>query len=96
MKSDDFLAWLSAISGMSAGRRTEALAALEKAGGDAARESPCRRGVSGERMRWGRPVLSGSSVRGARIARVAKSSAGVARMGFCGFAARVAGARSTR
>ena len=35
MKSDDFLAWLSAISGMSAGQRTEALAALEKAGGDA-------------------------------------------------------------
>ena len=35
MKSDDFLAWLSAISGMRAGQRTEALAALEKAGGDA-------------------------------------------------------------
>ena len=38
MKSDDFLAWLSAISGMSAGQRTEALAALERAGGDASSE----------------------------------------------------------
>ena len=32
MKADDFAAWLSAISGMNEGQRTEAVAALEKAG----------------------------------------------------------------
>ena len=31
MQAEDFTAWLSAISGMSEGQRTEALAALEKA-----------------------------------------------------------------
>ena len=36
MKSEDFSVWLSAISGMSAAQRTEALAALEKAAADAA------------------------------------------------------------
>jgi len=36
MKAEDFTAWLSAISGMSEGQRTEAMAALEKAGAVAA------------------------------------------------------------
>ena len=36
MKSEDFSVWLSAISGMSAAQRTEALAALKKAAADAA------------------------------------------------------------
>jgi hypothetical protein len=31
MKAEDFAAWLSAISGMNEGQRTEAIAALEKA-----------------------------------------------------------------
>ena len=31
MKAEDFAGWLSAISGMSEGQRTEAIAALEKA-----------------------------------------------------------------
>ena len=35
MQSEDFLVWLSAISGMSATQRAEALAALEKAAPDA-------------------------------------------------------------
>ena len=35
MKSEAFSAWLLAISGMSAGQRAEALAALEKAAADA-------------------------------------------------------------
>src|SRR5271156_3343333 len=35
MKAEDFLVWLSAISGMSGAQRTEALAALEKAAADA-------------------------------------------------------------
>ena len=35
MKSEDFLAWLSAISGMSEAQRAEALAALERAAAEA-------------------------------------------------------------
>ena len=36
MKAEDFTAWLSAISRMSAGQRAEAMTALEKAGASAA------------------------------------------------------------
>jgi hypothetical protein len=41
MKAEDFAAWLSAISGMNEGRRTEAIAALEKASGAARTDFCC-------------------------------------------------------
>ena len=93
MKSEDFSIWLSAISGMSAVQRAEALAALEQAAGEA---GPRRRRAIGARTRSERLGSSGSSVRAVPIARAARSSAGAVRTGFCVIAARVAGARSTR
>ena len=73
MKSEDFSAWLSAISGMSAAQRTEALAALEKAAADAASdedEGQAERGCAGnDRRRAGR--ASGlSALRGSRNRRL--------------------------
>ena len=90
MKSEDFSAWLLAISGMSAAQRTEALTALKKASGGrrcGVRDENDRQAA--QRMRSERPASSGSSVRAVRIARAARSSAGVVRTGFCGIAAKL-------
>ena len=43
MRAEDFAAWLSAISGMSAEQRAEAMAALEKAGGSGTRSAELQR-----------------------------------------------------
>ena len=95
MKSEDFSVWLSAISGMGADQRAEALAALKKAAaGEAA--SGAKEGQPSRRTRLGRAASSGLRLRGVRIARAARLSAGVVRTGFCAIAARAAGARSTR
>ena len=48
------------------------------------------------RTRLERPAMSVWRPKAVPIARAEKSSAGAARTGFCGFAARVAGAPSTR
>jgi transposase-like protein len=47
MKSEDFAAWLSAISGMSEGQRADAMAALEKAAAIAAEAGPGERKAGG-------------------------------------------------
>jgi hypothetical protein len=105
MKAEDFSAWLSAIAGLSGAQRGEALEALKRAEGGEARSgsevSPGRggarrRGAAAERMGLDRPAMSVWKARAAHIARAAKSSAGAAHTAFCGFAARAAGARSTR
>ena len=97
MKGEDFAAWLSAISGLNEGQRTEAIAALEK---PRARSGPrgrfCEEGrpAQPKATRWERPVTSASRLRAVLIARDARSSVGAARTDFCGFAAR-AGAGGT-
>ena len=101
MRAQDFPGWLAAIAGLSAEQRGEAVLALAKAGEGAAapedlaalhRESDA---PSGRRTRLERQALSGWKAGAARIARVARSSAGAARTGCCDSAARVADARST-
>ena len=99
MKGEDFAAWLSAISGMNEGQRTEAIAALEKAsavgaeGGGSAKKAS-QRGrqkdalgtTSHERVAaQGCPHCAGREVVGWGRSH-----------GLCGFAARAAGAPSTR
>ena len=95
MKVEDFAAWVAAISGMSEDQRREAMVALEKASvvGGAAAASAKKGGKRGRRRTGSeRPASSAWRLRGVPIALAAKSSAGAARMGFCGFAARAAGA----
>ena len=79
MKAEDFAAWLSAISGMNKGMRTEAIAALEKASAVGAEGEVLRRrpaSVSAKRTRWERPVSERvaaeglSSLRGTRGRRL--------------------------
>src|SRR3984957_7467728 len=99
MKAEDFTAWLSAISGMNEGQRTEAIAALEKASAVGAEgEVPRRRpaSVAAKRTRWERPASSVSRLRDVLIAGDARSSVGAARTDFCGFAAKAVGAPSMR
>ena len=99
MKVEDFAAWLSAISGMSEDQRREAMVALEKASvvGGAAAASAKKGGKRGRQEdALGTTGVERVAARGVPIARAAKSSAGAARMGFCGFAARAAGAPSIR
>jgi hypothetical protein len=99
MRAADFSAWLSAIAGLSARQRREALEAASGEGGQArsgpevSLEAPLarRRGAAAARTRSEQPVMSASRTRAVRIAQAERSSAGAARMGFCGFAARAAG-----
>src|SRR5271167_247909 len=104
MKAEDFSGWLCAIAGLSAAQRGAALEALKRAEGQEARSGsglrrrrsgPRRRSVTVARTRLERPAMSVWKARAVPIARAEKSSAGAARMAFCGFAARAAGARST-
>ncbi len=94
MKSEDFSVWLSAISGMSeAQRKLKGLAALE-------RGRRAGRGVFKARRRASRTE---DALGTAGVERVERQgcphgagrdiAAGAVRMGFCGFAARAAGAR---
>jgi hypothetical protein len=69
MKAEDFAAWLSAISGMNEGQRTEAIAALEKAsavgaegGGSAKKAGSAAGGRTGGGAR-NRPASSASPLR---------------------------------
>ena len=99
MKADDFAAWLSAISGMNEGQRTEAVAALEKAGaagadGGAWASKAGKRGRQEDAL--GTTGVERVAAQGCLIVRAAKWSAGAARTDVCGFAARAAGAPSTR
>ena len=64
MKSEDFAAWLSAISGMSAAQRAEALAALEKAAAEAGLSAKTRLAARSARTRLERAASSGSSAQG--------------------------------
>ena len=100
MKVEDFAAWLSAISGMSEDQRREAMVALEKASvvGGAAAASAKKGGKRGrQEERSERPASSAWRLRecphcaGREIVGCFRF-----RMGFCGFAARAAGAPSIR
>ena len=72
--------------------------ALEKASAVGGAGVSAKKGGSAvaRRTRWERRASSASRLRAVPIARAARSSAGAARMGFCGFAARAAGAPSMR
>ena len=99
MRAEDFAAWLSAISGMSEGQRREAMAALEKTSevGSAAGASAKKVGKrSRQEDALGTTGVERVAVKAVPIARAAKSSAGATRTAFCGLAAKLAGARSTR
>jgi hypothetical protein len=100
MRGEDFSAWLAAIGGMSAEQRRRGLQALMKATeGLAVRKkepgpAKAARAAGGRtRLEW--RASSGWKAMAAPIARAARSSAGAARTGCCGSAARVADARST-
>src|ERR1700722_16501809 len=99
MKGEDFAAWLSAISGLNEGQRTEAIAALEKAsavgaeGGGSAKKAGQR---SRQKDALGTTSHKRVAAQGCLIARDARSSVGAARTDFCGFAAKAAGAPSMR
>ena len=103
MKAEDFSAWLTAIGGLSAAQRREALQALERAGGRGRgalgarrrRRRGSRRSEALARTRSEARVMSVWKAKGVRTARAARSSPGGVRMGFRGFAARAADARST-
>ena len=84
MKAEDFAAWLSAISGMNEGQRTEAIAALEKAiavgaegegfakkGGERSRQEDAL-GTTQSRARRGSGL---SSTRGRRLGPLARTFA---------------------
>ena len=102
MRAQDFPGWLAAIAGLSAEQRGEAVLALAKAGEgaaapeDLAAPSPGKRRAKRTEDALERRALSGWKAGAARIARVARSSAGAARTGCCDSAARVADARSMR
>ena len=99
MQAEDFAAWVAAISGMSEDQRREAMAALEKASvvGGAAGAST-KKGVKRGRREDGlgttgveRNAAQGCPhCAGREIVGWGRSH------GFCVFAARVAGAPSTR
>ena len=100
MKAEDFAGWLSAISGMSEGQCTEAIAALEEGergrgrGGGSAKKArqewwPPKSGRAGNDRSRARRGSGLSSLRGTRGRAV-----GAARTDFCGFAARAVGAPS--
>ena len=99
MKAEDFTAWLSAISGMNEGQRTEAIAALEKASavgaeGGASAKKAGKRGRQKDAL--GTASVERVAAQGCLIAGDARSSVGAARTDFCGFAAKAVGAPSMR
>ena len=108
MRAEDFSAWLSRIAGLSAAAAAGSPCRRSAGGETGKREIPRReirrrakrrRAASAAavaRTHSEQPVTSASRPKAVRIARAARSSAGVARTDFCGFAARVAGAHSTR
>ena len=86
MKAEDFAAWLSAISGMNEGQRTEAIAALEKASavgaeGEVLRRRPAsvaakgRAGNDQSRARRGSGLSSLRGTRGRRLGPLARTFA---------------------
>ncbi len=87
MKAEDFAAWLSAISGMNEGQRTEAIAALEKAiavgteGGASAKKAGQRSrqkdalGTTSHRARRGSGLSSLRGTRGRRLGPLARTFA---------------------
>src|ERR1700722_7517093 len=99
MKAEDFAAWLSAISGMNEGQRTEAIAALEKAsavgaeGGGSAKKAG-QRGRQKDAL--GTTSHERVAAQGCLIGAGGEVSGGGASPGFCGFAARAVGAPSMR
>src|SRR5271154_171676 len=98
MKAEDFAAWLSAISGMNEGQRTEAVGGLEKgsavgAEGEGSTKKAGKRGRQKDAL--GTTNQERVAAQGCpHIARDARSSVGAARTDFCGFAARAVGAPS--
>jgi hypothetical protein len=77
MKAEEFSGWLSAIAGLSAAQRREALEALKRAEGGGRvrarrfrwrRRLARRRGAAAGRMRLDRPAMSVWKARAARIA----------------------------
>ena len=98
MKAKDFSAWLSAIGGLSAAQRAEAVAALAKAGGADPNAGPDASSMKTGGKRGRREDALGTT----SLERVESqgcphcASAGAGRMGYCAFAARAAVARSTR
>ena len=105
MRSEDFSAWLLAIGGLSAEQRREALQALKANGeerepvtGDLAHVAAM---VGGKRRGRGKDALGTTSherveAQGCPHCAGREVIGWGARMAFCGFAARAAGARSTR
>src|SRR5277367_5848159 len=103
MKAEDFSGWLCAIAGLSAAQRGAALEALKRAEGQEARSgsevSPeAERAKAAKRDRREDALGTTSHERvesqGCPHCAGREVSAGAARMAFCGFAARAAGARS--
>src|ERR1700733_8520207 len=99
MKAEDFAAWLLAISGMSEGQRREAVAALEKAsvvGGAAAASAKTGGKNSRQKDALGTTGVDRVAAQGCPHCAGREVVGWAARTGFCGFAARAAGAPSTR
>ena len=103
MRGEDFLGWLSAIAGMSAEQRRDALLALMRADGgsaatseDLAGASPRKGGKRGRREdALERRASSGSNAGVAPTAAGGRSSPGAGRTLWRAIAARAAGAPST-
>ena len=99
MKGEDFAAWLSAISGMSEDQRRKAMVALEKASvvGGAAAASAKKGGKRGRHEdALGTTGVERVAAQGCPHCAGREIVGWAARMGFCGFAARAAGAPSIR